>query len=291
MSAPDILAVARWLQAGHGLHIFAVDHPGLPQCVGAHRPERPCDGKRGKHPVGRWSRDATNDPAVIEQKLRRGLRNLGIACGPSGLLVVDEDRAGAFAGYAAEVGEQLPETFTVETSKGHHFYFRAPEASKLGNGVGALAGRGIDIRGRGGFVVAPGSVHETGILYRPVSRSGAEILPAPDWLLSALQTRPVPARKAPSARPRAGRRSGGKPFRVLTSLVQTVLDAREGERNNLLFWAACRAGEHAAAGLFDLPAARAALLDAARHIGLPEGEAIETFDSAELRTTGKVTAW
>lgn len=128
MTRPDIRACALWLQRRLGAFVFAVDHPGLAQCAGAHRPGQPCDGSRGKHPCGRWSRDSTADPGVIRAALSRGLRNIGADCGKSGLLVVDEDRPGAFAEYAASVRKVIPKTFTVATSKGRHLYFRQPAA-------------------------------------------------------------------------------------------------------------------------------------------------------------------
>ncbi|MBD2897371.1 hypothetical protein amrb99_63310 [Actinomadura sp. RB99] len=290
MSAPDVREVAEWLRSRHGLALFAVDHPALSQCAGAHRPDRPCDGKRGKHPCGRWSRDATN-PGRLAAELRRGPRNLGIACGPSGLLVIDEDKPGAFTAYATENGHQVPGTFTVKTSKGAHFYFRQPAGSPVGNSAGALAGRGIDVRGAagmGGYVVGPGSVHETGVLYEPVD-SAASILPAPEWLVSALRSpRPMPQRAPNGAPAGRGHRMGARQFKVLTGLVQVVLDAQPGERNNALYWAACRVREHAEYGLFAASRGRAALLQAALRIGLPEAEAQRTLDSAERGARGGV---
>jgi hypothetical protein len=281
VTSPAPLDVARWLQSRLGLAVFAVDHPGQPNCVGAHRPERPCDGTRGKHPCGKWSRMATTDPHVIRAQLSDGLRNLGIACKQSRLLVIDEDRPGAFDAYASEIGQTLEPTFTVTTAKGQHRYYWQPDGSPLGNGTGALSGRGIDVRGaqgNGGYVVAPGSVHETGILYAPVD-SSAPILPAPAWLVSALQQ---PRPTAPvQPRPRPQLRGASKPYKVLTALVQVVMDAQPSNRNNTLYWAACRMHEHARSGLFDASAGRAALLDAARHIGLSDGESEMTIDSAD----------
>ncbi len=286
MSAPDILTCAWWLQS-LGLHVLPVDHPGSPRCAGWHHPDHPCDGTRGKHPACKWGRDATNDPDAINALLSRGLRNLGIACRPSRLLVVDEDKPGAYETYAAEVGQTIEPTFTVATAKGHHRYYRQPEGEPLGNGVGALAARGIDIRGakgNGGYVVGPGSIHATGVIYQPVD-SAAPILPAPAWLVEALRSRPAVA--APPARRASAPTGGGRPFKVLTGLVQTVLDATPGtDRNSRLYWSACRAFEHAGKGLFPAADARAALLDAARHIGLSDGEAEATLDSALTMTGG-----
>jgi Bifunctional DNA primase/polymerase, N-terminal len=290
MSAPDILTVARWLQGWHGFFLFTVDHPGLPQCAGAHRPDHPCDGSRGKHPCGRWSRDSTNDYDLIRTALSRGLRNLGIDCGKSGLLVADGDRLHAFAEYAASIGEAIPKTFTVRTAKGAHSYFRQPEDALLGNGTGALAGRDIDIRGKGGFVVAPGSVHETGVLYTPVS-PGTAVAHVPTWLVTALRV--TATMRTPAARRYAfAERPAGHPLKVLTALSRKVLEARPpspgipGERNKTLYWAACRAWEHVDRGLFPPDAARGTLLDAARQAGIADGAAIATIDSARRMTGG-----
>jgi Bifunctional DNA primase/polymerase, N-terminal len=119
----------------------------------------------------------TASPEVIRAALSRGLRNLGIDCGKSGLLVVD--RPGAFASYAASTGHVLPVTFTITTGKGRHVYFRQLPGLPLGNSIGALAGRGIDVRGNGGFVVGPGSVRHTGVRHTPVDAT-APVVPAPD---------------------------------------------------------------------------------------------------------------
>jgi hypothetical protein len=142
---PDIIDVAHWLQARHQLALFAVDHPGRPGCGGAHKE---CDGQRGKHPRGQWSRLATFSAAVIRAMLADGPWNLGVACKLSGLLVVDEDRPGAFAAFAASIGQAVEPTFTVTTAKGRHFYYRQDRGAPLGNGRGRLAGHGIDVRGR-----------------------------------------------------------------------------------------------------------------------------------------------
>ena len=264
---------ATWLQQRLGAFVFTVDHPGLPRCAGAHRPGQPCDGTRGKHPCGRWTRDSTNDPNMIRAALARGPRNLGIDCGKSGYLVIDEDTPGAFDQYAHSIGQfVVPVTFTVTTAKGRHVYFRQPPGPPLGNGTGALSGRGIDVRGRGGYVVGPGSVHQTGVLYTPIEVSTA-IVPAPSWLISALHTAP-PERIRPSLA-----RHGSAQGR-LRGAVAAVLDAQPGERNNLLHWAACRAAEMIAAGHLDRATAIDALTEAGEAVGLGAGEVQATIASA-----------
>ena len=273
MSAPDILAAACWLQDRHGLFVFAVDHPGRPECGGSHRE---CDGQRGKHPRGQWSRLATLSPRLIAAQLAGGPWNIGIACKLSGLLGVDEDRPGAFAEFAGSIGEVIEPTFTVTTSKGCHYYYRQAEGAPLGNGRGQLAGHGIDIRGggagNGGYLVGPGSVHQSGVIYTPVD-SAAPILPVPSWLSEVL-------RPAPQPDPAPGSRRPVSTFGALRGLVRVVLEATpECDRNHRLFWSSCRAAELVSAGRVDEATATGLLVDAATRTGLPEAEARRTIAS------------
>jgi hypothetical protein len=275
VSVPDVLDVALWLQARHDCHVFRVDHPGRPECGGAHRV---CDGQRGKHPAGQWSRMASRHPAVVRAMFADGDPwNIGVACKPSLLLVVDEDRPGAFVEFAASAGEDVGPTFTVITAKGCHYYFRQEAGAPLGNGRGALAGRGIDVRGggagNGGYVVGPGSVHATGVVYSPVDPA-APILPVPAWLAEALRP-PVPAARRPG-RPATA-------FASLKGLVCFVLEAKEGERNDRLYWSSCRAAELVSDGQVDAGTAIDVLVGAAARVGLPEQEALRTVASG-LRT-------
>jgi hypothetical protein len=273
MTRPDIAACAVWLQRRLGAYVFVVDHPGLPQCAGAHRPGQPCDGSRGKHPCGRWSRDSTNSALVIRPGLSRGLRNVGLDMGRSGLFAVDEDSLGAFADYASSLGEAIPPTFTVATSRGRHFYFRQPDGEPLGNGRGDLRGRGIDIRGAGGFVVAPGSIHESGVVYTP-DDSAAPVAAAPSWLVAAL--RAVPSE--PASRPAQPRREG-LAYGRLRGVVAAVLDAKQGERNCVLYWASCRLAEMVSDGHLDQGQAADILTRAGEAAGLGPGEVAATVAS------------
>ncbi len=289
----DTLSWVRWQWQTHNFAMFAADHPGNPECIGAHHPDAPCDGSRGKHPTGKWSRDATRDPARLRWLFSRGLRNIAVPCKANNLLIVDEDVKGAYEVAAAEAGAVLEDTYTVATAKGFHRYYRQPEGLELGNGVGALKGRGIDVRGvrgLGGYVIAAGSVHESGVLYEPVNPD-APILPPPAWLVEALQAKPEPAVRTTSRATTV--KGAGKPYRVLTGLVQVVLDAAvptattKGDRNNCLFWAGTRMYEWADRGLFDATAGRAALLEAARRKGMSDGDAERTLDSAARNAGGR----
>jgi len=113
--------------------------------------------------------------------------NVGIACGPSGLLVIDVDdptaAREALAGYP-----ELPETPTSSTAKGRHYYFRAPDPPPP-NRVRVLAG--VDVRSAGGYVIAPPSVHPSGTVYQWAegrSPDDVAVAPCPDWLIALLRS-------------------------------------------------------------------------------------------------------
>jgi hypothetical protein len=64
--------------------------------------------------------------------------------------------------------------------------------------------------------------------------------------------------------------------KLLRGILGVVARATEGERNNALYWAACRFAD----STLDPSAAYALLLDAAHRIGLPPTEARATIGSA-----------
>ena len=138
--------------------------------------------KLGKHPTGFWSRIVPGEKALDD-----GRSNVAIATGArSGIFVLDEDGPAARAALA--VLGPLPLTFTVATPRpGRHYYFNNPDF-RVGNSASKVA-PGVDVRGSGGFVVAPGSVHKSGGVY--VVENAAPIADAPTWLLEALRRESV----------------------------------------------------------------------------------------------------
>lgn len=185
------LHAATWLR-DRGWRPFPLDHPQLTTCAGLHHPQRnPCDGKRGKHPGVKFGTACEIEPGdklLTTWFSAAGPRNVGVACGPSGLLVVDEDELDAFERFAAERGEAVPVTYRVRTARGWHWYFDATDHPELGNKEGLLREHEINIRGKGGFVVAAGSVHESGHVY---TAEDDHVVPAPlpEWLVTVLRTR------------------------------------------------------------------------------------------------------
>ncbi|MEV8396188.1 bifunctional DNA primase/polymerase [Streptomyces sp. NPDC057596] len=273
---------ALWL-IHHGFPVFPCDHPRTPRCTGLHKT---CDGSRGKHPAVAFTRAWTLDERKVHETFSRGLRNPAVAVGAcrrrtdgARLLVMDSDRHGAIEDLASARGEQWPATMRVWTAKGHHDYLWAPAALKLGNGLGTLSGEfDGDVRAGNAYVIGPGARHASGFRY---ALDDPERPPAaaPAWLLDALVTQPrFEARRARwrDASPRRPEASNS-----VRGLVAFVLESRPGNRNNRLFWAACRAAEDAQDGRED---AQDALLSAALQAGLDEREALATIRSAYNRT-------
>jgi hypothetical protein len=221
--------------------------------------------------------DATDDPGAVERMFYDDrATGVGIACGASGLLVVDLDGLAAqvaWADLAARHGGHSP-TLAAETGKadGLHLYFAGEGRSSAGR-----LGPGIDTRGAGGYVVAPPSRHESGRTYR--WRDGAlAVSEAPGWLVAALAPPPPPivgevGRLAPGERATPYGRA------ALVGLADDMLRAGEGQRNETLVRVAYRAGRLVAGGEIAEDAARAVLIEAARRVGLSIDEAERTFRS------------
>jgi hypothetical protein len=173
--------------AEHGWYVFPADHPDLPQCVGVQTAEHnpaTCD-KRGKHPAIKWDTGASTSPDNIHYWWSGNPRNAAIHCGKSGLLVIDEDAPDEFAKYAADHGVTIPDTYTVTTAQGKHYYFQDTEAGALGNREGAFGEYHINIRSGRGYVIAAGSKHESGTTY--TANGVRTVAPLPGWVRDAIK--------------------------------------------------------------------------------------------------------
>lgn len=151
-----------------------------------------------------WPTLATSDISQIEKWAARfPACNWGVATGPgSGVfgLDVDGNRGRAALKAYQQQRLELPETLTVSTGRGKHLYFCWPEGEGIRNSAGRLAA-GLDVRGDGGYLVIPPSVHNSGTKYAYAALD-APVANAPDWLLSLIQAQTSP-QSGPSA-PAAG---------------------------------------------------------------------------------------
>jgi Bifunctional DNA primase/polymerase, N-terminal len=196
--------------AAQGLHVFPADHPGHPECIGRHGPDSPCDGTRGKHPAVKWGVWAvTVTPQMIDLEWGKhgGLANPAVACGPSNIVILDEDQVGELDRWCAAYGIALPDTYTVSTGRGRHLYFRWDHTKqRIGNSAKAMDGFKIDVRGDGGYAIAEGSQHESGVIYTGNGRPIADLTgPLAALLLAGAANGQQPEDAGPLGEHRDGR--------------------------------------------------------------------------------------
>jgi len=235
-----------------------------------------------------WQQQATSDSAVIKNWFEtRPKMNYGIACGQSGLLVVDLDVKNGDNGIAnwRSLSTNLNlDTFEVETpSGGLHLYFWG---EGFRNSAGTIA-RGVDLRASGGYVVGPGSETPEGTYssslpwHFPDIR---EIQTTSESLSNLLRSR----RGSESLEPVGILTAPGVPVSTHISKAQAeslgrklvdVLNAEPGNRNETLNRAAFGIGALVRDGALSDLSAQNLLLNVSKEIGLPPAEALTTIES------------
>jgi hypothetical protein len=277
----------------HGWHVF------------------PC-AAGGKRPAlrGNWQDLATTSPDQIRDWWARAPYNIGIACGPSGLVVVDLDLphdveadeeadegalfplsgADILSRLARQHGERYPGgTYIVDTpSGGCHLYFAVSGDARVKNSAGAV-GPHIDVRADGGYVVGAGS-RIGGRAY--IARGRIAPAPLPSWLAELVKDSYGPP-SVPAPRLPLTDRAQGRAYAMAALRAETerVAAARPGTRNVTLNRAAFSLGQLVAAGLIPPIPVITSLIDAARYAGLPEDEAVRTARSAMAAGARKPRAW
>ncbi|MGQ4431016.1 bifunctional DNA primase/polymerase [Streptomyces sp. SAS_260] len=282
--------------AQRGWHVFPLrpgtKRPALHGEAACPRSGACADGHR------KWEQRATTDPDRIHAAWSRAPFNVGIACGPSGLLVVDLDLpkpndknekgssdapggAATFAALCERAGHAIPDTCRTRTaSGGQHLYFTAPAGVRLANTAGTI-GELIDTRAWGGYVVAAGSTTPTGA-YEALS--GPVPAPLPEWLQSILK--PSPGRSAGPLRLPAvdGSRAA---LSALEAECAAVSAAPDKQRNTTLNRSAFKVGRFVAWGDIPRHVVEAAFQGAGEARGLTAAECRATIRSAldsSLRT-------
>nr|WP_203592425.1 MULTISPECIES: bifunctional DNA primase/polymerase [unclassified Streptomyces] len=266
--------------AERGWHVFPL-RPGTkrPALHGEKTCTRtgPCAGGHRK-----WEQRATTDPGRIRAAWSRAPFNVGIATGPSRLVVIDLDTPGhkgnsdapdgatTFGALCERAGHTVPDTYRVRTaSSGTHLYFTASPGVRLPNTAGTIAAS-VDTRASGGYVVAAGSIVPAG---RYKALNDAVAAPLAGWLLGILH--PTPVRSAGPLRLPAV--SGSRvAVAALDAECAAVAAAPEGLRNSTLNRSAFKVGRFVAWG--DLP--RQVAEDAFQAAGEAAG-----LTAAECRTT------
>jgi hypothetical protein len=234
-------------------------------------PVFPCSDPSKKPTTPNGFKDASADPNEVQRLWRDHPGGLiGVPTGKAiGLDVLDLDfgRHQEARDWWRENRQRFPRTRVHRTrSGGLHLLF---QHSAL---VYCTAGKirlGVDTRGTGGYIIHWPS-HGLPVL------SDAPPALWPDWLLAEFRPKPQPSRSLVPV----------PDSRLLAKLVQMVANAREGERNCLTFWCACRAGEMVAAGELNAGTAIAVIAEAATRAGLRRGEAERTARSGVVTGGG-----
>lgn len=177
------------------------------------------------------------------------------------------------------VGEHgpLPATRTVISgSGGMHLYFTHPGGT-IRNSASVL-GPGLDVRGDGGYVIAPPSVHSSGTAYRwgPVRT----LAPPPGWLVEELATPEL--QRPPAPDPRRVRSDPGVSAWAAAAVageLDRVASAEEGRRNHILNRAAFVLGQIVGGGHLDGDTVSALLEEAGLATGLGGRETTITVES------------
>lgn len=177
--------------ARHGWYVMPLHEPLFDEngrCVGCsceawkrehYEPDYTCPTP-GKHPRHNdWESVATTDVSQIAKWWRAWPRaNIGIAAGKSGLIVLDADtykEGGTAVSYNTVT--------SITGGGGEHLFFKHPEIDiQLGNSKRGLPSW-IDVRGWGGMIVAPPSIHPSGNAYEWESEFGpheVNLLALPD---------------------------------------------------------------------------------------------------------------
>lgn len=238
MAGSDVLEVLA--KAGRG---WRLSHAAMRLAEGG-VPVFPC-APGGKTPITRHGHlDATTDRRQVRAWWRLNpWANIGIPTGAaSGLVVVDVDMHGSANGMeafarAGDAGLVEGWGLLVNTpTGGQHAYF--PAISGVEQRSWQAGSAGIDIRGDGGYIVAPPSIRMIDGIptrYKIGVESLGQSLPLDSARLrDFLDPRPAPAHHAVPDRDR----DGADAERLATWLGRQATD-----RNLKLFWASCRLAE------------------------------------------------
>ncbi|MFG2831145.1 bifunctional DNA primase/polymerase [Streptomyces sp. NPDC048434] len=250
-----------------------------------------------KRPAVRdWQTRATTDRNRIVRCWTHAPYNIGIATGPSRLVVIDLDTAkspedlppatwaapgvaggeGVLAVLCERHGQPYPaDTHTIRTgSGGTHLYFSAPEGAGLRNTAGALGWK-IDTRANGGYVVGAGSIAASR-RYATVHDTAPASLP--EWLLGMLRPQPLPPQKPVTVALTTDRHGKWLKAAVDGELAR-VMDSAAHEHNNALYIASVALGQLVKGGELTETEVTGWLLAAALQVGQGEREALRTIAS------------
>lgn len=248
-----------------------------------------CEGQ-GKHPrTENGLDDASTDPDVIRSWWARWPdANVGLRTGIAfDVLDLDGPDALDLLDALAPPGDIKPIVGPMAiTGNGLHIYV---EVTGAGNRTAMAGGAGIDWRGRGGYVVAPPSVHHLhGDRYDwgdGLYGLDEPLQPVPVWLADVVHKRTQHVAERPGRPSGAPAGVGGSRYglRALEGELGRLVVAPEGGRNHALNRSAFALGQLVAGGELDEDAAVTQLVTVALRIGLGDYEIEHTIESGIVK--------
>lgn len=180
-----------WAKYYHSLGWNVIPIKGKNYLTGKHKGESIEPEKESKMPLlDTWTEYQTRKitSQEIEQWWARWpMANIGILTGTiNDLWVLDVDGQEGFESLQELIQQngELPNTPSVATGKGYHYYFKA-DGAEIKNRTRFM--KGLDTRGNGGYIIAPRSYHLERDRFYLWKRTPEEVSPqiAPEWLLNA----------------------------------------------------------------------------------------------------------
>lgn len=225
MSAPDMLEAAL-SYAARGWAVLPLHTPTGQRCSCG----KPACTSAGKHPrTQNGLKEASTDPdQIMTWWTRWPDANIGIVTGATsgGLVAIDVDNKRFGDDNLRELADRfggLPTTPMSLTGGGYHLLFLS--TTEIRNSAGRVAG-GVDVRGTGGYIVAPPSLHHSGRRYEWEGSSDpfdadepVALARLPEWIATLAAE--------PSRNQRAAIPAAGTPI-------------ADGGRNETLFRIGCR---------------------------------------------------
>jgi len=272
---PPIAAEA-FNYAQRGILIFPLWHAvdGICQCSRRNACDRAAKHPRTPKGLPNWG--ATTDLQLVAHWWTQWPdAGIGMPAGANRLAVIDVDPAHGgdttittLANYAmAEHCIDLYATRIIRTGgDGVHLIYREPPGGiKTGSNTFGSDAPGVDTRGRGGYIIAPPSVHACGGRYE-VIENGHRIAPWPAPLTPLLDpAKPEPALAPPPVAPVAGTRAERWAAAALTGECETLaaIPLEEGHgKHDELNKRAYKIGRIIAAGWLNPHDAHRALMQA-----------------------------
>lgn len=177
-----------------------------------------------------------------------GQCNLGIMCGVTSgnLFVLDCEHPDTFLKHLDTLEKRHIPRWAVVTARGGHLYFRCREGEVDNIPTGTLPD--AEVRGKHGYVLAPPSLHPSGVQYQWLMREGKEppvvSIEELDWLRDAAGKR-ITLTYTPNSHSHKiiWKRGMVSPYSNLSKTTKDYLKnghcIPEGSRNHRLFQAAC----------------------------------------------------